>query len=103
MLFFDTKKLRWTFLAELNRARSMHSSCAASNTAFIFGGTNSNNAVLRTVEIFDFQTNSGYQTYEENLKDKKWQEFTIADLTPRMCALVAPLSKSTVMIMGGVD
>ena len=53
--------------------------------------------------MFDFQTNSGYQTYEENLKDKKWQEFTIADLTPRMCALVAPLSKSTVMIMGGVD
>ena len=79
----------WREAADLNVARSEHSSCAMGNEVYVFCGWDGSQ-YLSSIECLNVAE-----------QQAAWEIFTVDALTVRNSPVVCPLSDSDFVIMGG--
>ena len=95
-MLYDTESNTWKMRADLNLARSNHSSVATDKAIFVFGGESP--GFLNSIERFPL-----LKELDENgnAKPIAWELFFIPELEPRTKPLMVVAENSAILILGG--
>ena len=93
---FDIENDEWNLAPNLNKKRAAHSSCSLENSIFVFCGATQ--AYMMSIEMLDAE---GFI----NGEPVEWQlvQLNEGSLSPRENPLVASLSDTELLILGGFD
>ena len=96
---YDIQKDQWYHVADLNKARRDHSSCALGDFVYVFGGPGSKQ-VLEWLDAKADLEGESVQWQKVELPETIYQP-RLAHLQERWFTLMVPFSENSILIIGG--
>mmetsp|Transcript_21088 Transcript_21088/g.25935 ORF Transcript_21088/g.25935 Transcript_21088/m.25935 type:complete len:201 (+) Transcript_21088:275-877(+) len=91
VFMFDLNTEQWLGpQPELNKARRYHGSCSVGDNVFVFGGKGESFDLLDSIEMLAMTG------------PREWFSFTVSGLSAREQPLVANVSESKILVLGGL-
>ena len=90
LLIYDIAEDTWSEGAAFKVARNAHSSCVVNTKLFIFGGEDDYGMLVKTIESIEMAA-----------PEQVWEQIVVEAFTPRIYAIVSPVSDTDAVIMGG--